>query len=107
MPLGVSPVEEYGPTTSLKLEDGDVLMMLTDGFFEWTRPGSDEPFGIPRLGESLGATATADAPTILRTVDESVRRFCEGSSQSDDMTAIVIKRAAAKMTRATAESAMN
>lgn len=94
MPLGVSPSEEYGPTTSLKLDAGDVLVMLTDGFFEWTRPGDGEPFGIPRLHDALRASADGDAATILRSIDESVRDFCKGSPQSDDMTAIVVKRIA-------------
>jgi serine phosphatase RsbU (regulator of sigma subunit) len=92
VPLGVIPGEQYGPTQSLTLDEGDVLMMLTDGFFEWSRPGDGEAFGIPRLEQALRAAASADASTILRCIDESVRRFCNGSPQSDDMTAIVIKR---------------
>src|SRR5436190_13849226 len=101
MPLGVSPVEEYGPTTSLVLDDGDVLVMLTDGFFEWTRPGADrEPFGIPRLQAALRESASTDAATILKRIDHTVRAFCDGSPQSDDMTAIVIKRTAPAIVRA-------
>lgn len=92
LPLGVSPVEEYGPTNALTLDDGDVLMMLTDGFFEWSHADSDEQFGVPRLQAALRAAAGADAQTILRSVDESICQFCGGSPQSDDMTAIVIKR---------------
>jgi serine phosphatase RsbU (regulator of sigma subunit) len=92
IPLGVSPGETYGPTNVLSMDDGDVLVMLTDGFFEWARPADAEHFGIPRLKETLSAAASADAVTILRTLDETVARFCAGSPQSDDMTAIVIKR---------------
>ena len=95
MPLGVSPVEQYGPTTSLKLVEGDVLVMLTDGFFEWARPGDGEAFGIKRLHEALRASASGDAAGILRSIDETVCSFCKGTPQSDDMTAIVIKRVAA------------
>jgi serine phosphatase RsbU (regulator of sigma subunit) len=92
MPLGISPSEEYGPTTSLMLDEGDILVLLTDGFFEWSRPTDNEQFGIPRLQDALRASATGDAATILRSIDETVRRFCDGSPQSDDMTAIVVKR---------------
>jgi serine phosphatase RsbU (regulator of sigma subunit) len=93
-PLGISPGEIYGPTNDLSLDEGDVLVMLTDGYFELTRPGDEEPFGVPRLKETLrsAAGAGADAAAILRTLDETVRAFGEGSPQSDDMTAIVIKR---------------
>jgi serine phosphatase RsbU (regulator of sigma subunit) len=94
MPLGVSPVEEYGPTTALTLDQGDVLVMLTDGFFEWTRPTDNQPFGIPRLQQALHDAARHDAATILRSIDDSVRTFCSGAPQGDDMTAIVIKRTA-------------
>ena len=94
LPLGISPHEEYGPTASLKLNTGDILVLLTDGFFEWSRPGDDEPFGISRLHDALRASATGDAATILQSIDESVRNFCKGSPQPDDMTAIVIKRTA-------------
>jgi serine phosphatase RsbU (regulator of sigma subunit) len=94
IPLGIYPTEDYGPTTSLTLGNGDVLMMLTDGFFEWARPGDGEAFGIPRLSDALRASASADAATILRSIDDAVRRFCGGTPQSDDMTAVVIKRTA-------------
>ena len=104
IPLGVSPVEEYGPTTSLVLDEGDVLVMLTDGFFEPTRPGDEEPFGIPRLKEAIRAHAAADASTILRSVDETVRAFCGGTAQADDMTAIVIKRTARTAVRTRTEA---
>jgi serine phosphatase RsbU (regulator of sigma subunit) len=95
MPLGVSPDTEYGPSNCLTLAEGDVLVMLTDGFFEWARPSDEQSFGIPRLQEALRASARGDAATILRSMDESVRAFCAGATQSDDMTAIVIKRIAA------------
>jgi sigma-B regulation protein RsbU (phosphoserine phosphatase) len=94
MPLGVSPAEEYGPTTALTLDQGDVLVMLTDGFFEWARPADNQPFGIPRLQQALHDAARHDAATILRSIDDSVRAFCSGAPQGDDMTAIVIKRTA-------------
>jgi serine phosphatase RsbU (regulator of sigma subunit) len=97
IPLGVSPAEEYGPTNDLSLDAGDALVMLTDGFFEWSRSGDGEHFGIPRLRSALRAAAShngADAASILATLDESVRRFVGASPQSDDMTAIVVRRTA-------------
>src|SRR5688572_13119309 len=94
MPLGVSAVEEYGPITSLKMREGDVLVMLTDGFFERARPTDGEAFGIPRLHEAVRASAAGNAETILNALDDAVSQFCQGAPQSDDMTAIVIKRVA-------------
>ena len=94
IPLGVYPGEVYGPATSLTLDKGDVMVLLTDGFFEWPRPSDGEPFGVTRLHDALRAAAGGDAASILRSIDEAVCRFCDGSSQPDDMTAIVIKRTA-------------
>ena len=94
LPLGVIPNEEYGPTTSLTLAPGDVLVMLTDGFFEIVR--------ARQRGAIWHRAATRVSPCSgigrrggnLASVDESVRKFCDGSPQQDDMTAIVIKRTA-------------
>jgi serine phosphatase RsbU (regulator of sigma subunit) len=93
MPLGVSAFERYGPTTSLTMREGDVLVMLTDGFLEWTRKDG-EPFGIRRLQDAVRASADGNAAAILSALDEAVSKFCHGTPQSDDMTAIVIKRVA-------------
>lgn len=92
IPLGVMPGEEYGPTNKIQLEPNDVLVMLTDGFFEWARPGDDQAFGIERLSEALRNNAHGDAMSTLNAIDQAVCRFCDGSPQADDMTAIVIKR---------------
>ena len=61
MPLGISPDENYGPTTSIILEESDVLVMLTDGFFEWARPSDGQAFGTTRLQEALRTAAHQDA----------------------------------------------
>jgi serine phosphatase RsbU (regulator of sigma subunit) len=95
IPLAINSGESYGPTTLLSLEPGDVLVMLTDGFFEWMRPDDQEQFGIARLQETLVASAHLDASAILRALDDAVCQFGDGSAQPDDMTAIVIKRTGA------------
>jgi serine phosphatase RsbU (regulator of sigma subunit) len=93
IPLGIAPSETYGPSTPFTLETGDVLVMLTDGFFESQRRDGEQ-FGTARLEESLKALARSDASTILKSMDETVQTFSKGSDQMDDMTAIVIKRTA-------------
>ncbi len=92
MPLGISPVETYGPTTTFQLAEGDVLVMLTDGFFEASRASDGQLFGIARLCDSLRERASCTAETMLHDIDETVRQFAAGTPQLDDMTAIVIKR---------------
>ncbi|MCE9589607.1 MAG: PP2C family protein-serine/threonine phosphatase [Planctomycetes bacterium] len=92
MPLGVLPNEEYGRAQSVELASGDVLLMATDGFFEWQRASDNQQFGIERLVQLLKRIGHEDAATILRRVDEAVLAFSQGSKQKDDVTAVVIKR---------------
>lgn len=92
VPLGILPDETYGAAQMLEMRPGDVLLMLTDGFFEWQRERDGQQFGIQRLSELLARVGKEDAETVLRKLDEAVLAFAEGSKQSDDVTAVVIKR---------------
>lgn len=92
IPLGLLRDESYEAGRSLDLRPGDVLLMLTDGFFEWSRPSDDEQFGIERLEGSLRRHAGGPARQIVDAIDAAVRAFAAGSRQPDDMTAIVVKR---------------
>jgi len=91
--LGVA-AGAYGPTATFQMEAGDVLVMLSDGFFEWQRPRDEEAFGIERLGASVRAAVRHDAATMIKSLDNAVLGFAEGSDQPDDMTVVVIKRTA-------------
>ncbi|MCC6677096.1 MAG: serine/threonine-protein phosphatase [Phycisphaerales bacterium] len=93
IPLGIIADETYGPVRSFSLEPRDVLVLLTDGFFEWQRPADQQAFGIPRLAETLRDAAAGPAQSILDRLDSAVRAFTAGATQPDDMTAVVIRRA--------------
>ncbi len=92
VPLGILPDEIYGRPRTIDMEKGDTLLMLTDGFFEWQRASDHKQFGIERLMQVLQAAGAEDGRTILRRIDEAVQAFSEGSPQTDDVTAVVIKR---------------
>jgi serine phosphatase RsbU (regulator of sigma subunit) len=92
LPLGVNPDEVYEPTSTFQMESGDILLLMTDGFFEWPRGGDGEAFGIERCADALRSAATSDAKSILKALDGAVRHFVDGSKQVDDVTAVVIKR---------------
>ncbi len=92
IPLGLLPDETYGPARILPMAPGDVLLMATDGFFEWRRARDNEQFGIDRLTEVLRQASQHDAQTILRHIDQAVLDFAEGTPQNDDVTAVIIKR---------------
>ncbi len=94
VPLGVLPDEHYGPHATRALAAGDVLVMLTDGFFEYPRAGDHRQFGIERVCQALLDSATLPAREILERLDGQVRAFAAGNPQPDDMTAVVIRRLA-------------
>ena len=93
MPLAVAASEVYGPTATFQMEDGDVLVMLTDGFFEWQRPQDGEAFGIDRLSAAVRTAVHGDAAAMIKSLDAAVLEFVQGSKQPDDMTVVVIRRA--------------
>ncbi len=79
---------------SLELAHGDVLLFYTDGITE-AFSGSEEIFGEERLQALLTAQPpAASAAEILSAVDEAVVHFIGAAPVADDITLIVIKRAA-------------
>jgi serine phosphatase RsbU (regulator of sigma subunit) len=100
IPLGLMNDVGYGPSQQIRLEKGDVLVLLTDGFFEWANP-EGEQFGTQRLAEAIKKAAGGSSKQIIADLHASVRDFVGDVQQPDDLTAVVIKRTAAS-TAATA-----
>ncbi|MGB7157536.1 MAG: SpoIIE family protein phosphatase [Tepidisphaeraceae bacterium] len=94
IPLGVAddPMEDRIET--MELEEGDVVALLTDGFYEYIGPG-DEQFQSERVSELVVQHHCRPAKEILDAILSAVRDFAKGCPQLDDMTAIVIKRSVA------------
>lgn len=91
LPLGISPDFFSEPPRTLQFECGDLLLLATDGFFEWAN-ASEELFGNERLQNSVRASRHKSAAEIISILYADVLRFAGGTSQKDDLTAIVIKR---------------
>jgi sigma-B regulation protein RsbU (phosphoserine phosphatase) len=84
-PLGVLPEVTY-PETTLQLEHGDSLLLLTDGVSERTNDAG-EAFGFPRLLEAVraaGRTEQSFVQPVLRTVEA----FTAGGRHHDDLTLV-------------------
>lgn len=91
VPLGLIAQEQYSPHQTFTMNRGDVLVLLTDGFMEWT--GSDgQQFGVQRLQSSLREHAHEPAARLIAAMDEAVCRFAQGTKQPDDMTIVAICR---------------
>ncbi len=93
IPFGIVPTMPYGPAQTIHLAPGDLLVLLTDGFFEWEN-AQEEDFGIARLQEAIRAAHDLPASQIISSLHEAVVRFAGGTTQLDDLTAVVVKRLA-------------
>ncbi|MGA7916701.1 MAG: PP2C family protein-serine/threonine phosphatase [Candidatus Acidiferrales bacterium] len=91
LPLGISPVLISEPPLNLELNPGDLLVLATDGFFEWAN-AQDEQFGTKRLQETVRSARDKSSREIISTLYKAVVEFSGGTKQQDDLTAVVIKR---------------
>jgi len=91
LPLGISPDFFSEPPRTLQFASGDLLLLVTDGFFEWAN-ASEELFGSDRLESCVRASRDNPPAEIISILYADVLRFAGGTSQKDDLTAIVIKR---------------
>lgn len=90
-PLGIAPEMQFAPTTHLRLDPGDALVMLTDGFMEHTN-AAQEQFGIERLKRTIADNAARPPKELIGAIDAAVGAFAAGATQGDDMTAVVVRR---------------
>jgi sigma-B regulation protein RsbU (phosphoserine phosphatase) len=93
-PVGpwVGVVEQVGPRVvehEFRLAEGDSLCLITDGLVE-AKDRREQLYGEDRLAALLTAREPLGAAQTLSTIFESVEQFA--ATQSDDMTAVVIKR---------------
>ncbi len=90
-PMGIISGMDFQLDIPLIFEPGDVLLIVTDGFFEWfNREG--EQFGIERLKNIAMSAAEMPAQQIIEKILYEVEKFADGTTQEDDLTAIVVKR---------------
>ncbi len=93
VPLGLMEDSIIDEAITLELAPGDVLVLFTDGFYEWAN-ADGEQFGLKRLQQVVSEQRQQSAQIILERVDDAVRAFVGNSRQADDMTAIIVKRGA-------------
>lgn len=91
IPLGLVRGEVNGEGQSIDLAPGDVVVVLTDGFYEWgNRDG--EMYGLERLTTSLARHHRESAAQIITRMRQDLLAFVGATSQPDDMTIAVIRR---------------
>ena len=91
LPLGIMEGHLYELSRSIDLAPGDVFCLLTDGFYEWAR-ADGEQFGEDRVVEILKNNASLPPEQLIQHIYQSALSFVGGTPQTDDLTAILIRR---------------
>jgi serine phosphatase RsbU (regulator of sigma subunit) len=91
LPFGILPTFNSDPPTRLQLQTGDMVLLATDGFFEWENEHGEQ-FGLQRTEEAIRASRDLAPSEIIASLYDEVKAFAAGCKQQDDLTAVIIKR---------------
>jgi len=90
-PLAAMPLARLPPATTLVLEPGDVLALISDGIFECEN-ARGEQFGAERVRRLIAERHDAPMAELAAGLLGAVQAFAEGAVQADDMTLVLVKR---------------
>jgi serine phosphatase RsbU (regulator of sigma subunit) len=88
--LGILPIAPYGEMHT-KLEEGDMLVLYSDGVTEATNSAYEE-FDEERFIQVLQRNRQEPASKIVQAVTGALAEFTAGAPQADDITLLVAKR---------------
>jgi len=91
LPLGIASGLSLGSPRCVRFEPGDVLVVVTDGFFEWANEAGEQ-YGTTRLVEFVQQHADRGPAELIAELHRSVLAHAASTEQTDDLTAIVIRR---------------
>lgn len=91
LPLGVLSDTSYESLKTIRLESGDSLIALTDGFIEW-EDGNEVSFGLERVTRVIRNNANIPAADLIDNLYRTLLAHVRNAKQNDDLTAIVIKK---------------
>ncbi len=89
-PLGILPDAELCQSDPLRLQSGDVVVMLTDGILE-AFSADDIQYGVDRTVQTVRNHRGESATQIIESLRKGVEGFAGRTHLSDDVTLIVIK----------------
>ena len=91
IPLGMIAGMKYEDADPNCLQEGDMIVIVTDGFYEWRNPNNEE-FGLERLKDTIRQARDSSAADLIAKLNEAVKNFSRGTKQEDDLTAVVLRR---------------
>ena len=89
-PLGVIEDRKFATLGELKIDEGDALVLYTDGIIESFNE-AEEQFGEKRLIEIVATMSGHSSREIVNEVFDSVRQHASEKSHRDDRTAVIIR----------------
>jgi serine phosphatase RsbU (regulator of sigma subunit) len=93
VPLGILPQLTSVGSQIVSMQPGDLVLLVTDGFLEWENQ-TGEQFGAARLEGVVRSNSHLGPEEIIAELYSRVLEFAGGTSQQDDLTAVVIKKTA-------------
>lgn len=92
LPIGIIETETY-EAAEIFFEPGDVFVGFSDGITE-AMDVVGEPYGDERFIETLRQHIALSAEDMVAAIEQSVDAYAAGAPQADDMTLLILKRAA-------------
>ena len=96
-PLAAMPLSTLRPAVNMDLLPGDILVLLSDGFYEYENPAGEQ-FGEQRVEAILQSSYAKPMVQMSAILFNAVQEFAQGAPQADDMTVVLVKREAAAAT---------
>lgn len=90
-PMGVMADDVPAERTTFVMQPGDMLVALTDGYFESESPQSEQ-WQQDRCEALIRSMRDSSPEAILQACNDAMREWCEGAPAADDRTAIILKR---------------
>ena len=91
LPLGVISDKNYKQLESIQLFSGDMLLVVTDGFYEWENIHGND-FGIDRVTNLALNNRHLSAKALIESLYSELLIHAKETQQPDDLTALVIKK---------------
>lgn len=91
LPLGIMSGLTFDDVRTIDFASGDCLVLTTDGFFEWPNP-ENEQFGTKRMMAFVKENHHLSPHEFIARLYEAVLEHASGTDQTDDLTAVVIKK---------------
>ncbi len=92
IPLGLFPNSTY-QERALDLEDGDLVVIYTDGIIE-RRNAAGEEFGLRRLAQAVVDCRDRQPSEVIESILGELDRYSHGRAANDDQTLFALKMTA-------------